>query len=159
MRGRIGVHDGPAVHVGNGGVGDGGRVADDGLQQRVQPGIGLQGFVQHRLDLLGIVGIDKGAAEVDLRGFARALADLLGHESGIVISLGRTLPHQMRDVQIGKHRHQREHHAADGEHQLCFQADLSHRDTRIARDVAGIISAASGTAERSTACRLARQTS
>ena len=45
-------------------------IADNRLQQRVESGIGLQSFVQD-LDLFGIVGLGKGAAEINLRGFAR----------------------------------------------------------------------------------------
>ena len=116
----IGVHDSPAVDVDDGRVGDGGRIADDRLQQRVQAGIALERLVQDCSDLPGIALVNKRAAEIDLGGFASALPDFLGYKVGAIVGLRGALSHQMRHVKVREQGHQGKDHAADCQHQLCF---------------------------------------
>ena len=123
----IGVHDSAAVDVRNGRIGNRGRITDHRLQQGVQAPAELQLLLQHRIHLAGIVLGGKCAAQIGQAGCASALPDFLGDEVGAIVGLVDALPHQTRDVKVGKYGDQRNHHATDGKHQFCLQTHMIHK--------------------------------
>ena len=116
---RIGVSHGDAVKVDDGDVVDGGRIADDGLQQRLQSGIRLQAIGDEFLRVIRsgwkqLVGGVTGVAQ----GIAGEEVDLVGDEVAVLISLGHSLLEHLGNVDVRKKGNQGQHQSTDGEHEL-----------------------------------------
>ena len=116
---RIGVSHGDAVKIDDGDVVDGGRIADDGLQQRLQSGIRLQAIGDELLRVISdwwkqLVGGVAGVAQC----VAREEVDLVSDEVAVLISLGHPLLEHLGNVDVRKKGNQGQHQSTDGEHEL-----------------------------------------
>src|SRR5271169_270014 len=101
----------------------------------------LQTTLQCGLDPLRVIHIDIELAQIALSGFAGALLNLFSNEVSPVIGLLSALADAVRYVDIAEGGHQHEHHTADSQHQLCFEADSYHGSARDERGDGGIITA------------------
>ena len=111
------------------------------MQKGVESLVILQTIFQSGLDQFRVIHVHVELAQINLGCLAGALLNLLGNEVGSVLGLRRALPDAVRNVDVAEDRHQHEHHAADGQHQLGFQADSYHVIARDERGDGGIIAA------------------
>ena len=112
----IGVDQGNAVAVGEGGVVDLGVVADDGLEQGCHGLIVLEDGGDGVASLGEIFVIELIAGQLSFQRLAGGVKDLVSDEIGVVVALIDALAKDLGDVEAGKGGNQDEDHSADCEH-------------------------------------------
>src|SRR5262249_37755777 len=123
---RIAVQKRLAPGVSYGCVINGGRVADGGIEQRIQLGIGLQYLLHRRRHLVGIVQVDLGVGQIDGQRVTSHGKYLIANQKAAVVSLLDALVHNLGDVKRGERSHNRGHQPGNGRYQFGFEAQRRH---------------------------------
>ncbi len=95
------------------------HVANGGIEQVVEIGIGFKVSVDCRPDRFEVVRVNFGAGEIRDR-VARGIDDLLCQQLGDIAAGIQALAEELGNIEIGKRRHHDHHHEGDGENDFRF---------------------------------------
>ena len=116
----VGVDEGDAVAVGEGGVIDLDVVADDRLQQGGDGRVVLENDGDEVAGLRGAGRLATVGRHFGFQRLARGVQNLVGDELGVFVAQIDALVEDLGDVNVGESGDQGEDQSADCQHQLGF---------------------------------------